>query len=54
MGVKEHISAACGGDVRKAINAVELLVSAAREDEDKIIITLDDAKLVSQKSAMRL
>ena len=30
-GVTERISTACGGDVRKAINAVELLFSAAGE-----------------------
>jgi putative ATPase len=29
-GVLEYISAACGGDVRKAINSVELLMSARR------------------------
>ena len=44
-----HISAACGGDVRKAINAVELLFSAARGET----ITLDDAKAITQRSAMR-
>ena len=44
-----HISAACGGDVRKAINAVELLFSAARGGT----VTLDDARAVTQRSAMR-
>ena len=44
-----HISAACGGDVRKAVNAVELLFSAARGE----LITLDDARAVTQRSAMR-
>ena len=44
-----HISAACGGDVRKAINAVELLFSAARGDT----ITLGDARAITQRSAMR-
>lgn len=48
-GVAEHIAAACGGDVRKAINAVELLFSAAQGDT----ITLADAKAISQRSAMR-
>ncbi len=49
-GVKERIAAACGGDVRKAINAVELLFSAAG---DRSEITLEDALAVSQRSAMR-
>ena len=49
-GVVRRIAQACGGDVRKAINAVELLFSAAY---DRTSITLEDAVLISQKSAMR-
>ena len=49
-GVTERISTACGGDVRKAINAVELLFSAAGERD---AITLADAAAISQRSAMR-
>ena len=49
-GVTERISTACGGDVRKAINAVELLFSAAGERAE---ITLADAAAISQRSAMR-
>ncbi len=53
-GVVDHISAACGGDVRKAINAVELLFSAAQRDEAGAAkLTLADAQQVSQRSAMR-
>lgn len=52
-GVREKIASACGGDVRKAVNAVELLFSAATAKDGKIRITMEDAKLVSQKSAMR-
>lgn len=52
-GVIERISMSCGGDVRKAINAVELLYSAGERDGDKIHISLDDAKAVTQRSAMR-
>ncbi|MBR7081552.1 MAG: replication-associated recombination protein A [Oscillospiraceae bacterium] len=51
-GVTKHIAASCGGDVRKALNAVELLFSASRRSGDKIEVTLDDAVTVSQKSAM--
>ena len=32
-GVTEHIAASCGGDVRKAVNSVELLFSAARRTD---------------------
>jgi len=49
-GVVERISSACGGDVRKAINAVELLFSAAGEAGE---IRLEDAAAISQRSAMR-
>ena len=48
-GVLDHIAAACGGDVRKAINAVELLFSASENG----VITLADAKAITQRSAMR-
>ena len=49
-GVVEYIAQACGGDVRKAVNAVELLALAAGGRRE---ITLEDAKQVAQKSAMR-
>lgn len=52
-GVVPHIAFACGGDVRKAINAVELLFSTVRYTEEKPVIKLSDAAAVSQKSAMR-
>ncbi|MBR4425392.1 MAG: replication-associated recombination protein A [Oscillospiraceae bacterium] len=52
-GVVEHIAAACGGDVRKALNAVELLFSAARRRDGAVKLTLADARAVSQRSAMR-
>ena len=52
-GVIERISMSCGGDVRKAINAVELLYSAGERDGDKIHISLNDARAVTQRSAMR-
>ena len=49
-GVMERISTACGGDVRKAINSVELLFSAAGGRQE---ISLEDAAAISQRSAMR-
>ena len=52
-GVQAHIARSCGGDVRKAINSVELLFSAARRADGKIRLTMDDAKAISQRSAMR-
>lgn len=52
-GVVEHISFACGGDVRKALNAIELLVESAAICNGKAFVALEDAKLVTQRSAMR-
>ena len=48
------IATACGGDVRKAINAVELLCRSALPDpEGKLILTREDASQLAQRSAMR-
>ena len=52
-GVSLQIATACGGDVRKAINAVELLCSAAEVKKGKICLTKEDAQQVAQRSAMR-
>ena len=49
-GVVRRIAMSCGGDVRKAVNSVELLFSASF---DRDFISLDDAVAISQKSAMR-
>ncbi len=38
-GVREHLAAACGGDVRKALNGVELLMNASRIDKGPLTIT---------------
>lgn len=52
-GALQYIASACGGDLRKAMNAVEVLFSAAVPTGDRFLITLDDAKAVTQKSALR-
>ena len=52
-GVPDYIAHACGGDVRKAMNAVELLYEAAPAREGELLLTLADAQQVSQRSAMR-
>ena len=52
--VAPHIAMACGGDVRKAINAAELCVLGTKPDSKGVLrVTLDTAELVSQRSAMR-
>jgi len=49
----ETISFSCGGDVRKAINAVELLFSSSKQENGVITIKKEDAEVLSQRSAMR-
>ena len=51
--MREHIAASCGGDIRKAMNALELLASAAKREQGKFLVTLSDAQTAAQKSAMR-
>ncbi len=53
-GVCSHIAASCGGDVRKALNAVELCALAGCPEEDgSVTVTLDTARQLAQRSAMR-
>ncbi len=52
-GALEYIAGACGGDIRKVLNAVEVLFSAGVPDGDRLPLTLADAKMVAQKSALR-
>ncbi len=52
-GAYSHIATSCGGDVRKAINAVEALFIAAHPGDRSLHITLEDARAVTQRSAMR-
>ena len=52
-GALEYIAGACGGDIRKAMNAVEVLFSAGLPQGSTLPLTLEDAKAVTQKSAMR-
>ena len=52
-GALEYISGSCGGDIRKAMNAVEVLFSAGQPKDGVLTLTLEDAKAVTQKSALR-
>ena len=50
----KHISSACGGDVRKAINSVELCALSTKPNADGIIhITAETARSLTQRSAMK-
>ena len=50
---KEHISKACSGDVRKALNAVELCTLSAKEKDGKIFVDKELAKELTQHSSAR-
>ena len=52
-GALEYIATCCGGDIRKALNAVEVLFSAGVPDHGTIALTMADARAVTQKSALR-
>ena len=52
-GVMDQIAMSCGGDIRKAMNAVELLFSVGLVEGQQILLSLEDAKVASQRSAMR-
>ena len=49
----EHIAGACGGDVRKAVNAVELAVISTPLIRNKKEISLETVQALTQKSALR-
>ena len=51
-GVTERLAMCCGGDVRKAINGVELLFAAAPRENGKVTITLADAEAATARSSM--
>ena len=52
-GALEYIAMCCGGDIRKALNAVEVLFSAGVPEGGCLRLTMADAKAVTQKSALR-
>lgn len=52
-GALEYIAGACGGDIRKAMNALEVLFSVGVQENGEILLSLEDAKTVTQKSALR-
>ena len=51
-GTAGYIASVCGGDVRKALNTVELLFSAAPRDGAAVQLLRADAENITQRSAM--
>ena len=52
-GVPEEVAHSCGGDVRKSLNAVEALFVAHALDLDAVHLTMEETRMVAQRSAMR-
>ncbi|MBR4891270.1 MAG: AAA family ATPase, partial [Clostridia bacterium] len=52
-GVCEHIATACGGDVRKSLNFVELCVLSASIIDGKRVITLENTGALTMKNTFR-
>ncbi|MCD8144228.1 MAG: replication-associated recombination protein A [Oscillospiraceae bacterium] len=52
-GVLEYLAHTCGGDVRKGLNAVELLFHSAPVEGKTARLTLENATTVAQHAAMR-
>lgn len=52
-GALEYVASSAGGDLRKAMNAMELLFSASPVENGVLRISLSDAETITQKSAMR-
>lgn len=52
-GVEQIIATRCGGDVRKAINGVEMCVLSASEQNGVRLVTAQAARQLSQMSAAR-
>ena len=52
-GVSKYIATACGGDVRKAMNAVELTSLTAVKQGEEELVTMESAVQLTQKSALR-
>ncbi len=51
--IVRHIAVSCGGDVRKAVNTVELAAISGDITPNGIKITMDSVQLLSQRSNMK-
>ncbi|SMC36907.1 replication-associated recombination protein A [Papillibacter cinnamivorans] len=52
-GIVDAVARSCGGDVRKAVNAAELLAASAAMKDGKRHVRPEDVSAVSQRSSMR-
>ncbi len=52
-GIVRHIAVSCGGDVRKAVNTVELATLAGDVTPNGIKVTMEAVQLLAQRSNMK-
>ena len=52
-GVVKYLSTICGGDVRKAINSVELMFDICNHYDQTYFLTMNEARQIGQRSQMR-
>jgi putative ATPase len=52
-GIWERVAQNCGGDVRKALNAVEIIFNAGTVNNGVLTVNAEDAIMVGQRSAAR-
>ena len=52
-GALDYAASSCGGDLRKALNAIEVLFSAAPPKATTLNLTMADMVAVTQRSSMR-
>lgn len=52
-GVIKYLASICGGDCRKAINSIELMMNIVNHYDQTYFFTMAEAKQIGQRSAMR-
>lgn len=52
-GVLKYLSTICGGDCRKAINSLEIMMNIVNHYNQTYFFTMNEAKQIGQRSAMR-
>ncbi len=52
-GVLKYLSTICGGDCRKAINSLEIMMNIVNHYHQTYFFTMNEAKQIGQRSAMR-
>lgn len=52
-GLVNYLATICGGDCRKAINSIEILINICNHYDQTYFLTMNEAKQIGQRSALR-